>query len=343
VLARAPTKTMNAAIDKANEVLKWEEGAKQIMASVGDDGKVVFKEMPNAMQLDEIKRGFDKIVKDGTDSVTGKMSSDAEFAARVAREIRNAHAAANPAYVKALQTGMDTAQSTEAVETGYKALTVTPEVTARALRGSNKDAHAAARIGLRQYIDDQMGAARAIMSRPGLGEDGIGEAQTAIRALSSRRSRDAMTMIVGKDATEKLMGQIDEMKTAFEIQAALSRNSDTGVNLAVRSSIDASTEPGVIGKLMEGSPINATKRFAQLFTGATPEAVEAAKAGIWSDIAKALTTTKGENAERALRIVNKAIAGQKFTADEARASGRLIATVLGAGAYREGTRALSPQ
>jgi hypothetical protein len=343
LLARAPSKTMNAAINKANEVLKYDEGAKQIMASIGPDGAVTFKEMPNAMQLDEIKRAFDKIVQDGTDPVTGKMSSDAAFASRVARDIRNAHAAANPNYVKALQTGMDTAQSTEAVETGYKALTVTPEATARALRGSNKDARAAAKIGLRQYIDDQMGAARAIMSRPGLGEDGIGEAQTAIRTLSSRRARDAMTMIVGKDGTEKLMGQIDEMKTAFEIQAALSRNSDTAVNQAVQGSIDASTAPSVVGKLMEGSPIDATKRFAQLFTGATPEAREAAKAGIWSDIAKALTTTKGADAERALVVVNKAIAGQKITAEEAQGAGRLIATVLGAGAYREGTRVLSPQ
>jgi hypothetical protein len=343
VLARAPAKTMNAAIAKANDVLKWEDGAKQIMATVGDDGAVAFKEMPNAMQIDEIKRGFDKIVKDGTDPITGKVSSDAAFASRVAKEIRNAHAAANPAYRDALRTGMDTIQSTEAVETGYKALTTTPELLSRSLGGLNKDARNAAKLGARQYIDDQMSSARAIMSRPGMGEDGIGEAQKAIRDLSSRRSRDNLRLLVGGPEADKLLGQIDEMKTAFEIQAAMSRNSDTAVNQAVQASVDASTERGVVGKLMEGSPINAGKRFAQLFTGATPEAQEAAKAGIWTEIAKTLTSTKGTEARRALNLINVAQSGQRLTEQQAQAAGRLVATVLGAGAYREGTRALSPR
>lgn len=339
LLSRLPGKTANAAIQKANERIAYDGGAKQIMASVGPNGKVTFKEMPNAMQLDHLKRAFDKIVDDGTDAVTGKLSSDAAFAATIARDIRNAHAAANPAYRDALRTGMDSIQSEKAVETGYKALTVTPEVLSKSLSGLNNDARNAAKLGVRQYIEDQMSNVRAIMSRPGMDAD-VGEAMKAIKDLSSRRSQDNLALLVGKPEAAKMIGQLDELKTAFEIQAAMSRNSDTAVNQAVQKSLETSTAPGVVGKLMAGKGIDATQRFAQLFTGATPEAVEAAKAGIWSEVAKALTTTKGPNAERALRIVNKAIAGQKFTADEAKASGRLIATVLGAGAYREGTRAL---
>jgi hypothetical protein len=342
LLGRLPAKTANAAIQKANERIAYDGGAKQIMASVGADGRVTFKEMPNAMQLDHLKRAFDKIVDDGTDAVTGKLSSDAQFASVIARDIRNAHAAANPAYRDALRTGMDSIQSEKAVETGYKALTVTPEVLSKSLSGLNKDARSAAKLGVRQYIEDQMSNVRAIMSRPGMNAD-VGEAMKAIKDLSSRRAQDNLALLVGKPEAGKLIGQLDELKTAFEIQAAMSRNSDTAVNQAVQKSIDGSTESGWVGKLMEGSPIQSTKRLTQLFTGATPEAREAAKAGIWAEIAKTLTSTRGAEAQRALAVVNQAMSGQRLTTEQAEAAGRLVATVLGAGAYREGTRALSPR
>lgn len=338
LLARLPSRAANAAIQKANERIAYEGGAKQIMASIGDDGRVVFKEMPNAQQLDHLKRAFDRIVKDGTD-VTGKLSDDAQFAATIARDLRNAHAAANPAYRTALRTGMDSIQSEEAVETGYKALTVTPEVLRKGLTGLNADARKAARLGVRQYIDDQMSAARAIMSRPGM-EDDVGEAMKAIRELGSRRSRDNLTLLVGKAEADKLIGQVDELKTAFEIGAAMSRNSDTAVNQSVQRSIDRSAQPSVVGRLMAGEPLKATKRFTQLFTGATPEAQQATKAGIYADIARALTSIKGPDAERALTIVNRAMSGQQLTDAQAQAAGQLVATVLGAAGYREGTRVL---
>lgn len=340
LLSRVPPKTMAQAVRKASDRMVYDGMPGQILASVGDDGKVTFKEMPNAMQLDYIKRAFDDLASDGKDTVTGKLSSDASFAAKIARDVRNAHGAANPAYREALRTGADSIQAENAVEVGYKALapSTTREAFRTSLSGMNADQRRIAKAGVRQYFDDAMANVRSIMSDPGANTDAR-EAVKALRDLSSRSARDKLTLLLGQDAP-RLVKQADELATAFEIQAAMSTNSKTAIRQAVQGSVEKTTEPGPVGRLLSGEPINAAKRLAQIFTGATPEARDAAKSGIYAEIASALTQTKGQDARTALSLVSKAMKGQAVSEAKARYMARLVTSALGASAYRLGTQEL---
>lgn len=342
VLSRAPARTVDAAIRQANERMAYDGIQGQIMASVGPDGKVAFQEMPNAMQLDYIKRGFDQIAEDGTDKLTGKMTGDAAFAARVAKDVRNAHAAANPEYRQALRTGMDSIQGEKAVETGYKALMAqtSREGLLKEVRGMNPAQRATAKLGVRQYLDDQMANVRAVMSRQGTD---AGEAIKGLKEISSRASRDKLRTLLGATDADALIGEADRLTTAFEIQAAMAQNSKTAVRQAVQGSVQQSAAPGPVGRLMAGEPIQAGKRLAQIFTGASPEAVAAREAGILEEIATALTQTKGPDAQRALLGVQRAIAGQPLNDAQARRISHLVTTTLAGGGYQLGRQELQSQ
>jgi hypothetical protein len=295
--------------------------------------------MPNAIQLDYMKRAFDQIAEDGKDAVTGKMSDDARFAATIARDIRNAHAAANPGYVKALQTGMDSIQGEKAVETGYKALTpgMTRETFINEIKGLNQTQRDAAKLGVRQYLDDQMANVRGIMSRP---DTDIGEAMKGLGEVSSPAARQKLTALLGKTEADNLIGETDKLRTAFEIQAALSRNSDTAVNQAVQGSIEQSASPGFLRMLMQGKPLDSSKRLVQIFTGNTPEAREAVKAGVYTEIAQALTGIKGTAAQQALVGINQAMRGQAISEKQAQRLANLTTAALAASGYQSGKLAL---
>jgi hypothetical protein len=176
---------------------------------------------------------------------------------------------------------------------------------------------------------------KEIMSRPGTD---IGEAMKGVKDLSSRANRQKLTALLGSKDANAMLDQVDEMKTAFEIQAALSRNSDTAVNQAVQGSIDQSTSPGVLKTLMQGKPLDASKRLAQVFTGATPEAQAAQKAGIYSEIAQALTTIRGPSAEHALAAINAASRGQTMNEAQAKKIANLTAALLAGSGYQTGTQ-----
>lgn len=335
ILTRMPEKAGASALRKANERMAYEGLTnQQIMAQVGDDGLVRFSEMPNAQQLDYIKRAFDEIAEDGKD-VSGRISSDGAFAARIARDLRNAHASANPAYRDALRTGMDSIQSEKAVESGYKGLmnSTSREVFAREIRGLNPAQRDAAKLGARQYLDDQMANVQAIMSDPDLDAR---EALKGLKALSARASQDKLAILLGRPEAQRVAGEVDRLSTAFEIKASMAQNSKTAIRQAVQGSVDASSAPNVVQRLMAGEPVQATKRLAQLLTGATPEAQDAVKAGIYSEIAKALTEKRGPQAERALQVINKAMAGQKIKDATAASYARLIASALGVSANEAG-------
>lgn len=338
VLSRAPARTVEAAVRQANERMAYDELPGQIMASIGPDGKVTFQEMPNAMQLDYIKRAFDRIAEDGTDKLTGKMTGDAAFAARVAGDVRNAHAGANPEYRKALRTGMDSIQGEKAVETGYKAMMAqtSREGLLKEVRGMNPAQRATAKLGVRQYLDDQMANVRAVMSKPGTE---AGEAIKGLKELSSRASRDKLRTLLGHADAKALIDEADRLTTAFEIQAAMSQNSKTAVRQAVQGSVSESAAVGPLGRLAAGEPLGATKRFAQIFTGSSPEAVAAREAGIMEEIATALTQTKGPDAQRALATLKRVLAGQKINDAHAPRLAHWTTTALAGAGYTGGMQA----
>ncbi|MGS4985881.1 hypothetical protein SAMN05444149_1081 [Pseudosulfitobacter pseudonitzschiae] len=165
IVSRIPAGKAQKAIQSASERMAYDGLPNaQIMASIGDDGKVVFSEMPNVMQLDYIKRAFDEIAEDGKDAVTGKLSSDGAFAARIAKDLREAVKEAVPEYGEALSAASTDIRSRAAVRAGQSLLRpqTTVEDAAEAIADATPAELRAMREGVLGQVDHIMGNVRAV-------------------------------------------------------------------------------------------------------------------------------------------------------------------------------------
>lgn len=342
VLARIPPRTLNAAISEANDAMRA-EGIRnmQIMAEIADDGAVTFREMPNVQQLDEIKKALGTIAQNETDPVTGKITGAGLRAQRLARDLSGAIGEAAPTYRTAVKLGGDKIAEDKAFEIGRTLLSsgTTREQAAEVLNGASREAKAAAKRGLRTYLDDTLANIQRTVTDPNIDAR---EAMAAVKAMSSRANREKLTMLLGGQ-TDVVLRQLDEAAAHLELRSAIARNSATASRIAGKQAMDEITEPGVLGELMSGSPAAASRKAVQFFTGRTGEARIDRQQEIYAEIARALTQVRGPEAEAALRTVERAIAGQPVNSAEAARIGRVLAGSAALGAYQSGTQSLAIQ
>lgn len=341
VLSRIPPRTVQAAVSEANDAMRA-AGIKnqQIIAEIADDGSVVFREMPNVQQLDELKKALGAIAQNETDAVTGRITGAGARAKNLARELSDAIGGAVPSYKTAVKLGGDKIAEQNALDLGGRLLlpSVTRETVADAMKGASKEAIEAAKRGLRTYIDDTLANVKSAVSNPNID---AAEALRAVRDLSSRANQEKVAMVLGDSKAKALFRALDEARAQLETRANVARNSATASRMAGKDAIDSITAPGPIGTLMQGRPVDAARQVVQALTGNGAEAVTARKQEIYAEIAQALTTMRGAEAEAALATVQKAIAGQPVTSAEAARVARLVASTASLGAYQSGTKSLA--
>jgi hypothetical protein len=316
---------------------------KQALISIGADGSLKKGTLPSTLELDYVTRALNDVAKGGDGKgALGGNTNEGRIYGNLSNAIRANLRKVNPAYGRALDQASTEIGIKEAGEFGATVLrpNVTRAEVVERLAKAPKVERDAAKEALRQSIDDTLANTKRLMTRP---DTNVGEAIKAVKDLTTRASRAKLATVLGRDAAEKLLDEVDRSATAFEIQAAMAGNSRTAVRQAVQGSVDQSTAPGSLSKLLAGEPLQAGKRLAQIFTGKTPEAQEAAKAGIYEDIARALTQKRGPEAERALMGIQRAMAGQALTDAQARRIADVTVTALTAGGYPAGTQALRTQ
>jgi len=325
VINRIPNRFKSQAIQRANERLAYDGTPNlQIMADIADDGSVAFREMPNVAQADAIKKALDEIARDGTD-IGGKMSAEASFASRMARDLRDAVSSAVPEYGQALKTAADPLQRVAATEVGGSLLSdrVTRDQAAIMLDRMSDAEKTAARQGVRSFIDDQMARVKTAFTDPNMDAR---EAASAIKSLSSRANRDKLTTLLGEAEAKKLFDELDRVSQSFGLKASVAQNSKTAAREATREMVESQTSGGVLNTLQEGEPLNASKRLIQALTGRTPEAIRGQQDMVYSDIADFLTRPSGVAIPAFEAVQNF---GGRIAANDVRAME--IARILGMG------------
>lgn len=341
VLSRIPPRTLRAAVDEANEAMTA-AGVRnrQIMAEIAEDGSVVFREMPNVQQLNEIKIALGAQGREAVDQF-GRPTAQGLRANKLAGELRDAISEAVPEYRAAVRLGGDKIAEDNALDMGRKLLSrsTTLEDVRAAMKGASVEARAAAKRGLRENIEATLSNVRRTITDPNVDAR---EAMTLIKDLSSRANMAKARLVLGKDAAA-LFDELDKAEAALALRAAMSRNSATAIRTAGRESLDAATQPGAAGTLAQGRPVEAAQRVVQVLTGATGEAQGAARDEVAAQIADALTAKRGPEAARALAIVKRAMAGQPVKEAEARLVVRALGDPLLLGGYQSGTQILEQQ
>lgn len=283
-----------SAIKAANELMRTEGNAsRQILARIDGD-TVVFEKLPDVRQIDYITRGLNDVAEraNGQGALGGQTPLGRAYQG-LSNKIRDTLRQHVPEYDRALNVAADSIRRSKAVEIGSKLFS--PSVTRDAAQGMVKGMTAAERTalatGIRSNVDDAMArVSRTVM-------DGDTEAREAIKALkdfSSRANMQKLAVAIGPLRAGKIFSDLAKATKSFELRASVAENSKTYARLATDRRIKEMAQPGPVGKIMQGEPIQAGKRAVQLLTGKTPEKVAAQEDAMYSQIARLLTGSKEE-------------------------------------------------
>lgn len=303
LIKRVPPRQFAKAVEKATDQMIYDGLPNpQIIASIGDDGKVALNQLPNVMQLDYLKRAFDDIAEAGKDPLTGALSPDARFASQVARDVREATKAAVPEYGEALSQAATGIRARGALREGGKLLdpSMTVETAMEIIDGATVAEKRLMREGLAAQIEHKIGNIKAV------GSDQNIDAREAARAwsdLSSKNTQDKLSALFGDDWTA-LKETMDRAGAAVGLRANTAANSATAGRMATSELIDSITQPGAI---RSGQPMQAAKNFIGGMTGASPDAIAAMKQGIRSELADILTK-QGGTPQQAVKSIAQALA-----------------------------------
>jgi hypothetical protein len=345
VLDRVPSKTMMGAISEANDAMR-EAGTRnlQIMAEIGDDGSVIFREMPNVQQLDKIKQALDTIGREAVDQF-GRPTAQGNRARRLARDLRDAISNAVPEYKRALRVGGDKIQQDEALDIGRKLLfkgTSVEDVKDFVSGGISDEARSAARQGVRETIENTLSNVRRTITDPDIDAR---EAMQLVKEVSSRANKSKLRLILGAEKADALLDELDRAATALTLRAAVARNSDTAIRQSIQGQVQAETTPGLIRRTVGnmGNPLEAAREISQTIAGVDPRTLSGEQKAIFDEIATALTQIRGPEAQRALAVVRRAMNGQPIKDEQAKLIGRLVAGAGAASSYQGASQSLAPR
>lgn len=345
VLERVPPNTLQRAIGEANEAMQ-EAGERnlQIMAQIGDDGAVVFREMPNVRQLDEIKRALDNIGRESVDQF-GRPTAQGARAKRLARSLRDAVSEAVPDYGRALKIGGDKLQQDEALDLGRNLLfkrTTVEDVREFMAGGVSQEARQAARQGIRDSIEQTMGDVRRTITDP---NTDAREAMQLLKEMSSRANMAKLRMVLGPKKARELLDEVDKSASALLLRSTMSRNSDTAIRQSIQGQVRDETTPGLLRRTLGkgGNPFDAAREITEEIAGIDPRSIGDRERRIFGEIAGALTQIKGADAQRALQAIQNAMQGQPIKDAEAKLIGDLVAESGAGFGYQVGSQSLEPQ
>lgn len=335
VLERVPERTMRSAIQEANEAMVAEGITnQQILADIGDDGSVVFREMPNTQQAHEIKVALQSIAQKETDAVTGKVSSAGLRASKLASSLRDAINDANPLYRRATKLGGDKIAEDNALDMGAKLFR--PNTTVETVEDFMTDAtgptRAAMKQGVRNHIEQSLSQVKRAITDSNVDAR---QSMTLVKDLSSSANRSKLAAAIGEKPAQRLLKEVDQVGTALELRGMVSRNSATAARQAIQGEVKELAQPGAIRSLGRGEPIQAGQKIVQALTGVTDANISDRSKAMFDEIADALTKVRGPDAERALTLVESAMKGQPLKDVEAQFVARLIASpaAIGGDAY----------
>jgi hypothetical protein len=322
---------LSKAIADANEAIQISgmPANKQIKIIVGDNGKIMFSELPNVMQLDELKKSLQSIAYENVDEF-GRLTGKGSNYNNLATDLRNALSDAVPVYGNAVTIGGDKIAEERAFKLGADLLKTNTQLEdVLSEFGENVSASQvnAAKSGLRNYIETAIGNVKAIASDPTAEAIDARQVIKVVTDLSSDNSRNKIKALLGKEA-DVLLGQIDEAAQSAVVKASMAVNSKTAQRTAIRETVEEIIKPGIIGTAARGEPLQVSQKVIQAISGQTDEFTESQKQKVFEDVARALTEKKGKSAQAALNLMSNAMKGQNLTDAQNRFLAQQISLIM---------------
>ena len=315
VLSRIPSDDIQSAFGLANKLMQSEgKRNQQIMADIAADGTITFREMPNVMQLDYLKRALQAQANDNVNQF-GKKTELGQMYDRLALELRDAVGTAVPTYKKGVGLAREGFLDIEAGKMGEQLLSKRVSVDdvikfAQDASGSQKQA---AKLGLRKAINDIIADAKVGASKPeGIENEAV---LKLLRDLSSQSNREKISEILGSDSASVLFTKLDEVSKGIQMRSTLG-GSQTAGRTAGREAFEEEAKGGVLANLFKGNPAEFVKKARDFLTGAEQFTTQR-RDEIATEVVKILSGRKGKEAELALKYIKDAQQGAKLSKPKA--------------------------
>lgn len=309
VFSRVPKRIMDKAIQDANDMIRMSpdpliKQTRQIIAEVGDDGVVVFNELPNVIQLDYIKRALGEISADAVDNF-GRPTGLGSRVGNLAKDLRDAIRDAVPSYGRALEVSADKIERDQAIRLGQRIFrpNTTREEVVQEVSRMTPSARRELLLSMRSYIDEQVANVKTAISDNNLDAR---EAADIVKRLSSRAIREKLEVAIGNP--QKAAQLIDELKVAAQslgVRASVAQNSKTFPRQALDETVQSITQAGPVGQLLEGSPVASARSVLRSLTGRSAADQDRQIQSIYTEIAKALTGPRGKDAIKFIKELER--------------------------------------
>lgn len=266
---------------------------------VGTQGMSLnYSTKPTLRVWDYAKRGLDSIINDGTDPLTGKMTSEARRAFLYKSKLLGELDSVVPAYKEVRGKYADQFALESAMKLGRAFAAKDSEVTARFLQDMSEPEQKMFRAGAARAIRDK------ILSAPDTGD-------AYKRMFGNELMRQKVRSVFPDDATfKKFARQMDREAAFSSTKAALTGNSRTAAREALKD--DAGIDPGIAMDIAQGRVGALAARLAGKGVQSALEVPEATR----NVAAQYLFATDRETKLKALRML-QAEALRKMTPPQA--------------------------
>lgn len=300
ILRTLRTRVPERFVKKANELLKaGNKESKQIQYTIDDaTGNVSISPLPDVRQIDYITRAISRMARNSEAEIGIELGT-------LVRDLRGSLRSNVKEYDAALKTASRNISEREAREFGANLMR--PNVLrdeVRELIGDMGQAEVGrVKEGLRQYIDDTIAQTKRTVGNPEVAER---EAYAAIKALSSRASREKVEAVLGKGQADEMFSEIDKLAKAFELQGSVTRNSATFPRQLQREADQAALSQTVLDRLrnapaQQPTVLGMAKKIAERSPKAQREIIDRKNI----EIVNALTQRQGKEAVKYLEKLGK--------------------------------------
>lgn len=239
------------AIRKAEKLMRTEGAAsRQIRATIGEDGRVVYDTLPDVQQIDYITRAL----RDMGGFGVGEGATQGRAYSTLARDLRRQLDQLVPEYRGARAAGQDAIANREAAEFGESLLSpsMKMDVAEDALADMTEGEKGFVRQGMRDYIEEVMANTKAALTDQNM------DAREALRPLKdmlSRAGQRKLRALLGDDEAGRLIAAGEETFSALNLRASVATNSKTAPRLIAEGILDEAVPPTVGEALSEGRGI----------------------------------------------------------------------------------------
>lgn len=305
ILQRIDPDTLRAAMKKAEaELRNMKAPNRQFKINILDNGDVVVDELPNVLQMDQLKRALDDIARAGTSKVEGTISSEARLASQHAKEISQALAANNKNYAEALKAGKDAITQREGRQIGAKLLDnqTYVEDIAEIMQRTEWPDWQRMKQGLRSEMAHRLGNVRRVRSDPNTDQRA---AWQNIADVMTDNNQEKLRLLLGNVEAQQYFDELETAARAFGVRAKAADNSATAGRQTMDRQVTEAAGRGRIPDRPVASIVDAVgsvpARVGNAMTGRTQGQIMNRQQAVQRELAELITGLRGEDAVRAFQ------------------------------------------